>query len=99
VPPFLQPLVRVLPAAVAPGQRPDVDLILAILLASPKLDPARGGLGPVGPASLPHLLPPPGMGLADPTKRARGDDGDSDDERGGGPATNVFRQRQKARVL
>ena len=45
VPPFLQGLMRSLPPA-APGQRPDVDLVLSILLHSPQLGPGGSGLGP-----------------------------------------------------
>ena len=126
VPGFLQSLARRLPPA-APGQQPDLDLVLAILRTSPQLAPGGSGLGPGGGQPLgsgdallaaasgpPGMAPPPGMGHpgAAGGKRGRGgahggpngaDEGDSDEDQAhlggrGGPATNVFRQRQKSRL-
>ena len=99
LPAFLLPLLRILPPA-APGQRPDVDQILRILLDAPSLGGGGGGGGVVA-------LPPPGMSLDPPPGMAPppgmqqdggGEYGGDDDRLGGAGGSNVFRQRQKARL-
>ena len=99
VPPFLAPLCRILPQA-AQGQLPDNEFVMQLLLQGQTPPQSFGG------SQVPTLgmggIPPLGMaaGTAGGYLKRGAGEMESDDDRTGFPSSvsNVFRQRQQARL-